>query len=102
MKKITTILGLVLMSSTVFGAEGSVCKMPTTKLEMIQAIASSEALAIQTGPRRDVSAIEVFALSDDGSVGRVNITFSGTNGNSKVVTLKASINCKAGESLELE
>ena len=73
-----------------------------SRLEFIQAIASSEALAKLQGPRRDVSAIEVFALSNSGRVARINVTFSGSVGYSKPITLRASINCDAGGILELE
>lgn len=73
-----------------------------SEAEIIQLIAASEALGIQTGPKRVASNIEVFALSENGRESRVNITFAGTVGKSEVVTFKASLNCDAGGVMELE
>lgn len=102
-KNIFTVILSLTISFGAFASANSTCESAKqTKLEFIQAIASSEALAILQGPHRDVSVIEVFAMSNDGLHAKTNIIFSGTIGNSKPVTLNVLINCDAGGVLELE
>lgn len=108
MKNLLMAATVMLCGSLAFSAQeqGSECSArKLTRLDVIQQVASSEALAMQTGPKRDVSKIEVFASSDDGHVSYLNVTFTGSVGNSKPVTLKASLNCDAGDGsgvMELE
>lgn len=87
----------MVLSSSAFASTCETTKL--SKLDFIQAIASSEALSNLKGPRRDVSKIEVFAVSDAGLNARANITFADSN---QVITVKAAINCDAGGILELE
>ena len=105
MKNLVLTLAVMICGSMAFSAQeqGSSCKSKgLSRLQVIQLVASSEALAIQAGSRPDVAAIEVFAISNDGHNSRVNVTFAGSVGIGSTVTYKASLNCEAGGIIELE
>lgn len=102
MKKV--ILSLCLLTSvSSFASTKTMCL--TTKLsalDFINAVSSSESLSILKGPHRDVSMIEVFAISDNGRSAKMNITYSGTVGQGETVTYQANKNCDARGRIELE
>jgi hypothetical protein len=116
MKKIILLTSMVLASSFAVAAkkvktpaapvkaEVSACASKSaTKLDFIGMIANSEAIGQHAGLHRDVSTIEVFAVSSD-LTARANITYTDINGSgdSNPVTYNVRLNCDAGGVIELE
>ena len=102
MKKMILALSLFASFSAHASSKSMCLATKMSALDFIHAVSSSESLSILKGPRRDISKIEVFAISENGRSAKMNITYLGSVGEGETVTYQANKNCVARGRIELE